>query len=74
SVDLSKFGRLSEVNEDDAKELVALVENVSTISSIDTGIMVIINEEVQGYFENQRSAEDVCKIIQNKATTKVRER
>ena len=74
SVDLSKFGRLSEVNEDDARELVALVENVSTISSIDTGIMVIINEEVQGYFENQRSAEDVCKIIQNKATTKVRER
>ena len=74
SVDYSKFGLLTAVNEDDAKELVALVENVSTISSIDPGIMVIINEEVQGYFEGQRSAEDVSKIIQNKATTKVRER
>ena len=74
SVDYSKMGMMTDINEDDAKELVKLVENVSTISSTDLGIMLIINEEVPAYFKGQRSAEDVCKNIQNRATTKVHER
>ncbi|MBP5417004.1 MAG: extracellular solute-binding protein [Clostridiales bacterium] len=74
SVDLSKIGLMDALTEDDAKTFVSLVENVSTFSSFDPGIMEIIKEESAGYYSGQRSAEDVSKIIQNKATTKVHER
>ena len=37
-------------------------------------VMMIVNEEAPGYFEGQRSIEDVCKYIQNRATTVVNER
>ena len=74
SVDLSKMGRMDELTQEDADEFVSIIENVSTFSSFDPGIMAIIKEEVAGYYEGQRSAEDVSKIIQNKATTKVHER
>ena len=74
SVDLSKMGRMDELTQEDASEFVSIIENVSTFSSFDPGIMAIIKEEVPGYYEGQRSAEDVSKIIQNKATTKIHER
>ena len=74
SVDYSKMGLMTDINEEDAQELVKLVENVSSISSTDLGIMVIIDEEVPGYFKGERTAEDVSKNIQNRATTKVHER
>ena len=73
-VDYSKFGLYPEITQEDLDAFVALIENVTTCCSTDTGIMMIITEETPGYFEGQRSADDVCKNIQNRATTKVHER
>ncbi|MBO4927929.1 MAG: extracellular solute-binding protein [Clostridiales bacterium] len=54
--------------------LVKIVEGVKTISSVDPGLLMIINEEAPAFFENQRSVDDVCKNIQNRATTLLHER
>ena len=74
SVDLSKFGRYPEVTPEMLDSFKKLVESVSTIESTDPGILMIIEEEAPGFFSGSRSAEDVCKNIQNRATTKVHER
>ena len=63
-----------DMNEDMAEDFIKIIEGVSTITSTDAGIMMIVNEEAPGYFEGQRSAEDVCKNIQNRATTLLNER
>lgn len=52
----------------------ALVENVNTMSSTDPAILMIVKEEAAAYFADQRSAEDVCKNIQNRTQTIVSER
>ena len=51
-----------------------LVGEVTTVTRTDPSVMMIVNEEAPGYFEGQRSIEDVCKNIQNRATTVVNER
>ncbi|MBO4474128.1 MAG: extracellular solute-binding protein [Clostridiales bacterium] len=63
-----------DLNEEMAEGFVKLVEGIRTITSTDPGIMMIVNEEAPGFFENQRSAEDVCKNIQNRASTLLHER
>jgi len=51
-----------------------LVENVSTIMSVDPAVLAIIQEEAAGYFADQKSLDDVCRNIQNRTTTIVNER
>ena len=53
---------------------VKLIENITVIKTTDTSILAIIKEETASFFANQKPAEDVCKVIQNRATTKVHER
>ncbi len=53
---------------------IKMLEGVSVMKSTDTGIMSIVKEETAAFFANQKPAEDVCKVIQNRATTKVHER
>ncbi|MBR5937867.1 MAG: hypothetical protein IKZ90_06345 [Clostridiales bacterium] len=52
----------------------ALVGEVTTVTRTDPSVMMIVNEEAPGYIEGQRSIEDVCRNIQNRATTVVNER
>ena len=63
-----------DLTEETAAGFVKVVEGVRTINSIDQGIMMIVNEEAPAFFEGQRSVEDVCKNIQNRATTLLHER
>ena len=63
-----------DLDQEMADGFIKLIEGVRTITSTDPGIMMIVNEEAPGFFENQRSAEDVCKNIQNRATTLLHER
>ena len=62
------------LTEEDAQGFRKLVESVSTIYSSDPAIMNIIKEEAAAFFSDQRSAEDVCKNIQDRTTTIVHER
>ena len=63
-----------EFNEADQKELTKLIEGVSQAEKSDTDVVNIILEEAPGFFSGQRTVEDVCKNIQNRATTVVQER
>ena len=56
------------------EEMVTIMEKISNVYSFDSRVEAIINEEVAAYFQNQRSAEDVCKNIQNRAKQLVQER
>ena len=63
-----------EFNEADQAELAKLIEGVSQAEKSDTDVVNIILEEAPGFFSGQRTVEDVCKNIQNRATTVVQER
>lgn len=62
------------LTEDMAKNMVSLVENVDAVNKSDPGVMLILMEEVPAYLLDQRSVDDVCKNIQNRATILVQER
>lgn len=51
-----------------------LISSVAASQSWDTDILNIILEEAAGFFAGQRSLDDVCSIIQNRATIVVQER
>ncbi|MBO4651518.1 MAG: carbohydrate ABC transporter substrate-binding protein [Clostridiales bacterium] len=55
-------------------DFLKLVEAVSTSENMDPAIMAIINEDSAAYFAGQKSVDDVAKLIQNRARTKVSER
>ena len=54
--------------------LIHLVENVHVVRNSDPRVMSIILEEAPAYFLDQRSLDDVCKNIQNRAKTLIAER
>jgi ABC-type glycerol-3-phosphate transport system substrate-binding protein len=62
------------VNEESAEGYRALVENVSVFIIMDPAIMSIVQEEVPPYFNDQKTAEDVSKLIQNRVETIVKEK
>ena len=51
-----------------------LIESVSTSEKVDPAILSIIDEDAAAYFAGQKSADEVAKLIQNRARTKVSER
>ena len=63
-----------ELTKEKADGLKALIESVKTSQSCDTDVMSIILEEAAGFFADQRSIDDVCKNIQNRASIVVQER
>ena len=65
---------LVELTPEHAEGFRKLVESVSTISSTDPAVFLIVKEEAPAYFSGQRTVEDVCKNIQNRTTTIVNER
>lgn len=62
------------LTEDMAESMVSLVESVNAVNKNDPSVMLIILEEVPAYLLDQRSMDDVCKNIQNRATILVQER
>lgn len=69
--DLSKA---TELTQESADALEALIISVERAQSSDTDVMDIILEEAAGFFAGQRSIDDVCKNIQNRASLVVQER
>ncbi len=63
-----------ELTQEHADKLEALISSVDSSISWDNDVMNIILEEAAGFFAGQRSVEDVCKNIQNRATLVVQER
>lgn len=72
-----KVGDLSkavELTQEKADGFEALISTVDHAQSSDTDVMDIILEEAAGFFAGQRSIDDVCKNIQNRASLVVQER
>lgn len=57
---------LEEPTEEDVKELLSIINSLEFLSNQDEVIMQIITEEAQGYFEGQKSEEEVAQVIQNR--------
>lgn len=63
-----------ELTQEKADSLEVLIGSVKHAQATDTDVMDIILEEAAGYFAGQRSIDDVCKNIQNRASLVVQER
>lgn len=50
-----------------------LINNTTAVARYDESIMSVINEEVQAYFQGQKSAEDTAKMIQSRVKLYVNE-
>ena len=61
------------MDEETAQQLRELVSTTTKVANYDSSIFEIVREQVQAYFEGQRSAEDVAKLIQSKANIFVNE-
>ena len=51
-----------------------MVLSCSSVSTMDSAVKIIVYEEMPAYFTDQKSFEDVIKIINNRADTYVNER
>ena len=73
--DMIKFGVVSgPMSETQVKSYRDLVYGLNTLASADREILGIIMEEAPSYFFDQKSAEDVAALIQNRVQTLVDER
>ena len=50
-----------------------LINNTTAVARYDESIMNVINEEVQAYFEGQKSVDDIAKMIQSRVKIYVNE-
>ena len=63
-----------EITEETLSEYMKILESIRLISSSDPELMSIVMEEAAGYFTDQRSLDEVCRTISNRAKTIVQER
>ncbi len=56
-----------------ADEALAIIETCTRAANYDTSITEIVKEQVQAYFEGQKSLDEVCRLIQSKANLYVNE-
>ena len=61
------------INEQDAVDLLEIINNVDTAYAVDLDLYSIILEEVTYYFEDNRNMDSVIEIIQNRASIYVSE-
>ena len=61
-------------NIDDLDTVIAAFESINSVDGIDTEMLQIISEEIQPYFAEQKSLEDVLLIMEDKCQTVVDER
>lgn len=62
------------LSEGSAQDLRDLIDSLDTIYPFDESVMQIILEEATAYFYDQKSAEDVAELIQDRVQTLVNER
>lgn len=63
-----------EITEETLSEYMKILESIRLVSSSDPEVMSIVMEEAAGYFTDQRSLDEVCRTISNRAKTIVQER
>ena len=72
-----KIGDPSEfviLDEGHKEQLTSLITSIDSVQSCDLDILNIVMEEAAAFFADQRSVDDVCQNIQNRATLIVQER
>lgn len=69
-----KMYGLHRIDESVVDNYVKIAESVESVDSIDTSVANIIVEEVDAYFEGQKSIDDVISVLNNRAQTVVSER
>ena len=60
-------------SEDIIKKYRELIDNTSMLNYYNEAVSNIISEEAAAYFNGDKSIDDVCKIIQDRATTFINE-
>lgn len=64
---------IPEPAEDDIKAIKDIINSIDTISGSDEKISSIIDEETKAFFEGQKSADEVAKVIQSRVSMYVKE-
>ncbi|MDY4104508.1 MAG: hypothetical protein SOY37_02900, partial [Oscillospiraceae bacterium] len=57
----------------EADQLVELINSCDKVMTYDTSLFDIVNEEVQGFFNDQKSAEETAKMVQSRVSLYVKE-
>ena len=70
----SKTNLCGHLTEDDKARLQEVIEGINGFYATDPSAMIIIEEEVPGYFLGQKTVDDVVAIIQSRSETVVQER
>lgn len=65
---------LEELNDADIAKIKDLVSSTTKVRGSVSSVLTIIEEETQAFFEGQKTAEDVAKIIQSRVTIYINER
>ncbi len=65
--------RVKPLTEADCQRIMDLYESCSTIYGTNEEVMNIINEEVEPFFDGQKTAEETAKLIQNRVSLYVAE-
>ncbi len=61
------------LTQEEADEIMALINGTTRVFSYDTAIMDIINEEAKAFFSGQKSPEDTAAMIQSRVSLYVNE-
>lgn len=61
------------LSEKQAAKITELIETTTKVGNYDSDIFSIVSEQAQAYFEGQKSAEEVARLIQSKANIFVNE-
>lgn len=64
---------LGSMSEEEAAEMKAMIEGSVYIEPMDTEYLAIMEEEVQSYLYGDKTAEEVCKVLENRILTALKE-
>lgn len=64
---------LGSMNEEEASKMKAMIESSVYIEPMDEEYLAIIDEEVQAYLYGDKTAEEVCEILENRIVTALNE-
>ena len=64
----------SKMSESQIDSYIALLESARSTDDTDPAVTKIVSEEIQAYFKDQKSIEDVTDTMQNRVTTLINER
>ena len=61
------------MTQEQADEVLSIIETCTKVASYDTSIYDIVNEQAQAFFAGQKSVDEVARLIQSKANIYVNE-